>query len=55
MQNKVDANASIVDPNKIISQLASKIGILEANNAILKAQLEAKESGDKDGQQDTKS
>ncbi|WP_270333007.1 hypothetical protein [Ligilactobacillus acidipiscis] len=46
-----------VDANKIISNLASRIASLETENAVLQAQLEAeaKESGDKNGKQDTKS
>lgn len=44
-----------VDANKVISNLASKLASIEIENAILKARLEAKESGDKHGKQDTKS
>lgn len=44
-----------VDANKVISNLASKLASVETENAILQAQLEAKESGDKNGKQDTKS
>lgn len=44
-----------VDANKVISNLASKLASLEIENAILQARLEAKESGDIDGKQDTKS
>lgn len=35
-----------VDANKVIQTLASKIGALEAENAVLQAQLEAKEDGE---------
>lgn len=45
MDNKVDAS-------KVISILANRVGALEAQNAMLQAQLE---SGDDDGKQDTKS
>ena len=44
-----------VDANKVISNLASKLASVETENAILQAQLDAKESGDKHGKQDTKS
>jgi hypothetical protein len=44
-----------VDANKVIQDLASKIGTLEVQNSILQAQLAANESGDENGKQDTKS
>lgn len=44
-----------VDANKVISKLASRLASVETENAVLQAQLEAKESGDIDGKQDTKS
>lgn len=43
-----------VDANKIISNLASKLASVETENAILQAQLEAKESGDKQDEQPSK-
>lgn len=42
-----------LDANKVISDLASKIGTLEAENSILKAQLDVQESGDKQDEQHT--
>ena len=44
-----------VDANKVINELAGKIGVLEAENAILKTQLNEQESGENNGKQDTKS
>ena len=44
-----------VDANKVISNLASKLASIETENAVLQAQLDAKESGDENGKQDTKS
>lgn len=44
-----------VDANKVISKLASRLASVETENAVLQAQLDAKESGDKHGKQDTKS
>lgn len=44
-----------VDANKVISNLASRLASAETENAILQARLEAKESGDNNGKQDTES
>lgn len=44
-----------VDANKVINELAGKIGSLEAENIILRTQLSEQEKGEQDGKQDTKS
>lgn len=44
-----------VDAKKVIHNLASRIASLETENAILQTQLDCQGSGEKNGEQDTKS